>query len=1088
MAAISQTVTILFTDLVNSTELMQRAGDEDAQRIFKAHYQVLREAVAANGGAEVKSLGDGLMVAFNAAADAVRCAINMQQASRRAVSGEHLAIRVGLNVGDALRDEGDLFGTPVVVARRLCDSAAAGQIRASAAVAHVLAGRQAFSFRDLGALELKGITEPVPACEVVFERDEPNALLARTPFVGRSVEVARLRTRFEDAKAGRGGLVMLVGEPGIGKTRTSDEFAEWVEASGGRVLRGRCFEGDWAPPYGPFGEAIERYARDADVDELREDLGTGAGPIARLVPALREPLGDLPEPETLKPDEERFRLLDAVAQFLHRACVRAPLVLFLDDLHWADQGTITMMRHVARGSAAHRLLVLGAYRDVELDRQHPLADALSALRREVEYERILLKGLDADEVGTLLSTLAEQDVNAALVQAISEETDGNPFFIREVLAHLVEDGKLYREDGQWKSTATTIADLGIPEGVRQVITRRLSRLSADANKIMTAASAFNGGFNFVTLSLVTGLDEGATLDAIDEALDAQLLRPTGQLDHYDFMHALIRHTLYSEMNPSRQVRLHRQIAEAYEQRNQDQAAKERHAAEIAYQFHRSAAIPGAERGVEYALLAADRAEAAYAHDEVEQFLRIAVDLLPEHDARKPRTLARFAVALAWTLCFDESLSVAIDAGGLIALAEGRPQAADFLADSANALSNAGSLRGAWELAAVGVSYAVRGSATWSRLTYLDIQRREAANPDTAGTSVPLDAPELDELVEVVRSLPAGARPMFLSRDRTEALEAGGPTIIAGGFALPAFNRAFPLGFQAGEFRRARDLFQQAAVDSEAGGRIAEAAGANAMLARCHNALGDLDIAQAVYDHSLALAAKLAGDPLLGAQSIPAQQVVAALDELRLARGTTGVAESVALVRGLISQSQPEFQWARSSVDAGGARILAIAGHTEESLTALEALSRRLDRIPAWDPNITRVLSDAARALWTLERTDHLETIERNLRSKVIEPDFRYPMFDGRLAMAQLCALTGCFDEAIAWFAKARAVLDEQGARPLRAIVDYDEALMYARRREDGDASRARPLLDVALRQFEEIGMTGWTARGEALRSGLRQMG
>jgi class 3 adenylate cyclase/tetratricopeptide (TPR) repeat protein len=1080
MTVQAQTVTILFTDLVNSTELMQRAGDEDAQRIFKAHYQVLREAVAANGGAEVKSLGDGLMVAFNAAADAVRCAINMQQASRRAVAGEHLAIRVGLNVGDALRDESDFFGTPVVVARRLADRAEHGQILCSSAVAHVLAGRQAFSFRDRGPLDLKGIAEAVQACEVVFERDEPNALLTRTPFVGRSAEVARLHRGFDEARAGRGGLVMLVGEPGIGKTRTSDEFADWVTASGGCVLRGRCFEGDWAPPYGPFAQAIESYAREADVEELRADVGAGAGPIARLVPVLTEKLIDVPDPEPLQPDEERFRLLDAVAQFLHRASDRVPLLLFLDDIHWADHGTISMMRHVARGVGGQRLLILGAYRDVELDRQHPLADALSALRREVEYERILLKGLGEDEVAMLLSTLAEQDVNAALVEAISQETDGNPFFIREVLAHLVEEGKLYREDGEWKSKATSIADLGIPEGVRQVITRRLSRLSADANKIMAAASAFNGGFNFLTLSLVTGLDEGATLDAVDEALDAQLLRPTGELDHYDFTHALIRHTLYTEMNPSRQVRLHRQIAEAYERRNEGEAAKERHAAEIAYQFHRSAALPGAERGVEYALLAAGRAEDAYARDEAVQFLRIALDLLGEDDPRRPRLLARFALALSWTLRFDEAVTTANEAGGAMAASEGPAAASDFLAEAALALSTAGSIVGAWTLADAGLAYATRGTPAWTRLIYLAIQGREAANPETAGTSVPLDAPEYDDLVAAVRGLPIDQRPMFLNASRSEALQSVGSSSIMWGSS--GFTVAFPLGWQAGEFRRARDLFQQGAADAETRGRVAESVGANAMLARCHNALGDLREATAAYQRAMELSAKLAGDPLLGAQSIPAQQVVAALDELRLARGTDAT-ESVELVRNLLAQDPLEIRWARSSLDAAGARILAEAGHADEALAALEALSRRLDRIPAWDANITRVLCDAARALWALHRTDHLDTIERNLRVKIIEPDFRYPMFDGRLAMAQLCALTGRDDEACAWFAKARYVLDEQGARPLRAIVDYDEALMYARR-EGHDREAARALLNTALAQFRDIGMPGWIRRAEGRLAAL----
>lgn len=1080
MTAQAQTVTILFTDLVNSTELMQRAGDEDAQRIFKAHYQILRDAVAANGGAEVKSLGDGLMVAFASAADGVRCAIGMQQASRRPVSGERLAIRVGLNVGDALRDEGDFFGTPVVIARRLADRAAAGQVLCSAAVAHVLAGRQAFAFRDLGAVELKGLTEPVAACEVVYERDEPAALLSHTPFVGRAAEVERLRQRFEDAKGGRGGLVMLVGEPGIGKTRTSDEFAAWVAESGGRILSGRCFEGDWAPPYGPFAEAIEQYARDADIEELRADLGPGAGPIARLAPAVRERLSDIPEPAPLQPDEERFRLLDAVAQFLYRVSAREPVLLVLDDLHWADRGSITMLRHVARGLPSNRLLIVGAYRDVELDRQHPLADALSALRREVEYERILLKGLEPQEVGRLLTTIAEQEVDPALVQAISEETDGNPFFIREVLAHLVEEGKLYREGGQWRSSATSIADLGIPEGVRQVIGRRLSRLTREANKLMSAASAFNGGFNFLTLAIVTGLDESATLDAIDEALDAQLLRPTGEPDHYDFTHALIRHTLYSEMNPSRQVRLHRQIAEAYEQRNTDTASRERHAAEIAYQFHRSAALPGAGRGVEYALLAADGAQAAYAHDEAAQFLGMALDLLPEDDARRPRLLARYAGALAWTMRFEESVSTATAAAAAIAATESASAAADFLADMSFVLSGAGSLRAAWDVASEGIRYVERGTTTWIRLTFLDVQRREAANPDTAGTSVPMDAPEYGDFVDAVNRLRPGDRPLYFAANRAEAVEAAD----APGPWRDRFDGAFALGFSAGELVRARDGFRQSAVDVEAAGRIAQAAGAYAMLARCQNALGELDAAAASYDRAIALAGKLAGDPLLGAQSIPAQQVLAALDELRLGRGTDGGEESVALVRTLLVQSVLELQWARSALDAAAARILARAGHIDESLAALAAVSPRLDRIPLWDVNLSRVLCDAAHALWELERTDHLEVIERNLRAKVIEPDFRYPMYDGRLAMARLCALNGRFAEAVGWFAKARAVLDEAGARPLRAIVDFDEALMYARRGDDGDAARALPLLDAAIAQFRAIGMHGWLQRAEGLRGKL----
>jgi hypothetical protein len=214
--------------------------------------------------------------------------------------------------------------------------------------------------------------------------------------------------------------------------------------------------------------------------------------------------------------------------------------------------------------------------------------------------------------------------------------------------------------------------------------------------------------------------------------------------------------------------------------------------------------------------------------------------------------------------------------------------------------------------------------------------------------------------------------------------------------------------------------------------------------------------------------------------MPVQQVVAALDEIRLARGT--LEESVSLLDGLFTQDQPELRWARASLEAAGARIYANAGQTERALDLLDSLARKVDRIPAWDANTPRVLCDAANALGLLERRDHLDVIERNLRAKVIEPDFRYPMMDGRHAMAQLCALSGRIDESRGWFAEARAALDEQGARPLRAIVDYDEALMEVRRGADGDRSRARELLDAAMAQFAEIDMDGWTRRGEELRA------
>jgi class 3 adenylate cyclase len=1069
----SALTTILFTDLVNSTELMQRAGDEDAQRIFKAHYQLLRDAVSANGGSEVKSLGDGLMVAFASAADAVRCAIMMQQASRRRVGGERLAVKVGINAGEAMSEGNDYFGTPVVVARRLCDRAGPGQILCGAVIESLLAGRQAFSFRDLGALELKGIAAPLEAREVAYETDRAGVLLTRTPFVGRGTEMARLRTKLDEARAGHGGLVMLVGEPGIGKSRTIEEFAEQAQAGGALVLAGRCFEGEWAPPYAPFVEAIAGYARDADPALLRADLGYGAAPLARLVPSLRERLPDIGEPVPLNPDEERFRLLDAVSQLVIATSARAPVVLVLDDLHWADGGTIAMLRHMARFLPGQRTLLLGAYRDVELDRQHPLADALAALRREAEYERILMKGLDEGEVRALLTDIVEQDVPDAFVQAISEETDGNPFFIREVLIHLADEGKIYQQDGRW-TASVSIAEIGIPEGVRQVIGRRLSRLPETSNRLLSAASGFNGPFRVGLAAAAAGFDEADALDAIDAALEAQLVQPaSGDAESYDFAHALIRHTLYGDLSPSRQVRLHRRIAEAMERLYANRALE--HAPELAYQYHRSAGLPGTERGADYALAAADQAELIPAWDEVAVFSRMALDLLPEADTRRAQAAGRLGLALVWSTGSDEAARACAGAADLIAKAQGPDSAADYLAEAVPVLFLANAPAG-WELAARGLTIiGERRDATWATLAWVDAFRGDVEDPDYVG--IPLLTEERRQIMHVLERAPDSwaafsAHNFFQDVRNREDAVAQAAEVPSG--RMGDIRRALLLIDSAD--RSARGLIQQGAERAEREGDIAGAVVQWAHAARRCYALGEIEEGDAALARCEALASRLLATSLAGLIALAA----------RFTGGLVrGEFESLLAELGArATQPRPEERWAAAPLRAAGAAVMGMNGHSDAAISLLATVIPALERAEGAFVNYTLMACSAAAALWAVDRTDYLDTIESNLRTKVIEPDFRDVAFDGRLSLARLCGLSGRFDEASEWFARARTVLEEQGARPLRAVADYDEALMYARRAADGDRERAIPLLDAALAQFREIGMTGWVRRGEDLRKQL----
>jgi class 3 adenylate cyclase/tetratricopeptide (TPR) repeat protein len=1051
-------VTVLFTDLVSSTELLQRVGDEQALRVLRAHQRLLRDAVAVHGGQEVKWTGDGLMTTFASSADAVRCAVAMQQTTRGRAAGERLAMRAGLHVGEALRDESDWVGASVVVARRLCDRAAAGQILCSGLVVELLSGRRAFRFDDVGPLELKGFAAPVAAWEVRYDRDDPAAVLRHTPFTGRATELARLERRLEEARGGHGGVVMLAGEPGIGKTRTLEEFADAARAQEVLVLWGRCYEGEAARPYGPFAEALAEHVRTADAAALRADLGSGAAPLTRLVPVLRERLPDIPEPVTLDPWEERVRLLDAVAQFLLALASRTPTVLVLDDLHWADPSTVAVLCHVARFAPRARLLLVGAYRDVEVDRGHPLADALGTLPRETSYEQVALQGLEAASVATLVRSVTDRDVPAAWADILARETSGNPFFIREVLLQLTQEGG-FPEPGDSQGLAPRIA---VPATVRQVVERRLGRLSNGARTLLEVSAAFSGGVQFEVARRVAELEEATALDASDEALAAQLLVPTADRQAFNFSHALVRHTLYDALSPPRQARLHRAIAQTIEVVWGERAMQ--HAAEIAEHYHRSRSLPCAEGGAAFSLAAAQRAEAVAAHAEAARFWRITLELLAPGDGRRASALSSLSLALTWALDVEAALQVASEAKEAMSATHGMERTADYLGELAQAMAAAGHIRGAWACARDGLAYVGdRRDRTWIRLTVHDVARREAEDPRALG--IPIDGHERRDVATLAETLGLPATERFF--------------LAANGFLCPRTSaeaveqyRSDPWWFAAydpaGDFRLWRELI----AESCRNGRIAELVTWLAYLARVENHVGNFAAARAALDESARYAQRVPW------AAVHLLILAAARYETCLVAGEGF--EELAREQDSLLQPTPEHTWSLAAIQAGAARVLAWQGQQAEVLSLIAGLLRPLDIAPGWAPNYAMVACDAAEALWLLGCSDHLEVVKRHLSDKILVPDLRYVLRDVRRSIAHLCALQGRYDEAADWFAKARTVLDEQGARPLRAIVDYDEALMYARRGEPGDAARARPLLDAALAQFRSLGMPGWIRRAEAL--------
>ncbi len=471
-------------------------------------------------------------------------------------------------------------------------------------------------------------------------------------FVGRREELDALKASFENALSGQGSLVMLVGEPGIGKTRLAEEFAVYARLRGAQVLAGRSYEGAVELPYFPFAEALRQYVRARPEPELRRELGAGAPEVADLVSEIRRRLPDVPPSPPLQGEAERLRLFDSVTSFLQSAAAASPLVLHLDDLHWADKPSLLLLRYLARNLAGVRLLVLGTYRDVELDRTHPLAELLPALRHDTAFRRILLRGLPENEVLAFVTALADdapdEDTRArrtVFAKALHEETEGNPFFLGEVIAHLVESGKLTWEEGRWTSRVTSVSELGIPEGVREVVGRRLSAMSPVCNELLTVASAMPAGFTWEVVRKLCSADEVALLDALDEAVAARLLRERKdeRQPRYEFTHALIRQTLYEELSAPRRVLLHRRIGERLEAIHGAASAP---LVELAYHFFQAAPGGDVAKAVRYAMSAGERAASLAAYEEAAGHFDRALQALDLAPAQDPALRCDVLLALA----------------------------------------------------------------------------------------------------------------------------------------------------------------------------------------------------------------------------------------------------------------------------------------------------------------------------------------------------------------------------------------------------------------------------------------------------------
>jgi class 3 adenylate cyclase/tetratricopeptide (TPR) repeat protein len=655
---------IMFTDMVGSSDLAHR-DEALALRLGKEHEEVVRPLLVGHDGREVKALGDGFLVEFPSALQALECAVEIQRTfldRNERPGSDRIELRIGIHLGDVVHRDGDVFGDAVNIASRIEPLAETSGVCISGPVFDQVRNKIPYPCTQLEHAFLKNIETPISVYSVDLPWVVPSAARV-TPWTDRESELGTVQRLIEDASEGKGRLVGFSGESGIGKTRLANEAVRRATGKGFRTLRGRGHQDEQPVPYSLWVQVVREFLREVPAPLLYKVSTNCGAALTKLAPEVGARLGPVLPPEEDNSEAARLRFFEAVAQFFINLSQEAPLAILLDDLQWADPGSLRLLNYLADPVRARPILVLLTYRDPADDDTPLLRSVVEDLTHTKALVEVPLRRMDGRPARQLVGAiLGVREPPSDLVSLIAQKTGGNPLFVEELLRSMTEERQLVRRGESWDSPE--IANIRVPSTMRDVILKRVERAGDHSRTLLSVGAVLGQEFDFELLQQVSGVDPEPLLSQVEALLRARLLREreiSPGHSVYLFADDQTREVLYQELSLVRRQRYHLKVAQALEARSSDRAVD--NAGELALHYQR-----GGEpsQALHWTVLAARNSAKLYAREQAVAYCRIALEILKDAPDERVRAevLELLGDELATLGQYEESTRCRTEAAGL----------------------------------------------------------------------------------------------------------------------------------------------------------------------------------------------------------------------------------------------------------------------------------------------------------------------------------------------------------------------------------------------------------------------------------------